>query len=71
MVVGRQGNQKLWDLSEKFLPRWISKKELSTDDVEYEAVQKSIKALGIANASEIDYHFLRGRYRNLKATLQR
>jgi uncharacterized protein len=71
MVVGRQGNQKLWDLSERFLPRWVSKKELSIDEVEYEAVQRSIRALGIANASEIDYHFLRGRYRNLKATLKR
>jgi uncharacterized protein len=71
MVVSRQGNQKLWGLSDRFLPRWASKKELSTDEVEYEGVQRSIRALGIANASEIDYHFLRGRYRNLKTTLKR
>ncbi len=71
MVVGRQGNQKLWDLPERFLPSWVSKKELSEEDVEYEAVQRALRALGVANASEIDYHFLRGRYRNLKATLKR
>jgi uncharacterized protein len=71
MVVGRQGNQKLWGLSDGFLPAWVSKKELSTDEVEYEGVQRSVRALGIANASEIDYHFLRGRYRNLKTTLKR
>ncbi len=71
MVAGRQGNQKLWDLSEKFLPRWVSRKKLTEDEVEYEAVQRSLRALGIANASEIDFHFLRGRYRNLKATLKR
>jgi uncharacterized protein len=71
MVVGRQGNQKLWGLTEQFLPRWVSKGELSLDEVEQEAVQRSIRALGIANASEIDYHFLRGRYRNLKSTLRR
>jgi uncharacterized protein len=70
MVVGRQGNQKLWGLTEQFLPHWVSKSELSMDDVEQEAVQRSIRALGIANASEIKYYFLRGRYRNLKTTLK-
>lgn len=71
MVVGRQGNQKLWGLPEKFLPRWVAKKELSDEEVEYEAVQRSIRALGVANSSEIDYHFLRGRYRSLEPTLKR
>ncbi len=71
MVVGRQGNQKLWDLSERFLPPWVSKKYLSDEEVEYEAVQRSLRALGTANAQEISFHFLRGRYRNLKATLKR
>ncbi len=71
MVVGRQGNQKLWDLSERFLPSWVPKKKLSEEEVEIEAVQRAIRALGTANASEIDFHFLRGRYRNLNATLKR
>ena len=71
MIVGRQANQKLWDLSERFLPSNASKKDLTMDQVEHEAVQRSIRALGIASASQIDYHFLRGRYRNLKETLKR
>jgi uncharacterized protein len=71
MSVGREGNQKLWGLSEKFLPSWVSKKQLPADQLEYIAVQRSIKALGTATRSEIDYHFLRGRYRNLKSTLKR
>ncbi len=71
MVAGRQGNQKLWDISERFLPPWASKKNLSDGEVEYEAVQRSLRALGTANAQEISFHFLRGRYRNLKATLKR
>ncbi len=69
MVAGRQGNQKLWDLSDRFLPDWVSKKELTQDELEYQAVQRSLKALGVASASEISFHFLRGRYRKLKATL--
>ncbi len=71
MVAGRQGNQKLWDISERFLPSWVLKKELSAEEVEYEAAERSLQALGIANASEISFHFLRGRYRNLKETLKR
>ncbi len=71
MVAGRQGNQKLWDLSERFLPKWVSKKEMTEEEVEYEAVQRSLRALGTANTSEISYHFLRGRYRNLNGTLKR
>jgi len=70
MVVGRQGKQKLWDISERFLPSWVSKKELSETEVEYEAVQRSLRALGTANESELSWHFLRGRYRNLKDTLK-
>ncbi len=71
MVAGREGKQKLYDLSEKFLPGWVSKKELSEQEVEYQAVQRSLKALGTANESELDFHFLRGRYPNLKDTLKR
>jgi uncharacterized protein YcaQ len=71
MVAGRQGNQKLWDLSERFLPSWVSKKELSEQEVEYEAVQRSLRALGTANESELSFHFLRGRYTRLKETLKR
>jgi uncharacterized protein YcaQ len=70
MVVGRQGKQKLYGLSEDFLPSWVSKKKLSAEEVEYLAVQRSLRALGIANSSEISWHFLRERYPNLKATMK-
>ncbi len=70
MVSGRQGKQKVWDLSERFLPGWVSKKELSEQEVKYEAVQRALKALGTATESEITWQFLRGRYRNLKETLK-
>jgi uncharacterized protein YcaQ len=70
MVVGREGKQKLYGLSEDFLPSWVSKKELSPDEVEYVSVQRSLRALGIANSSEISWHFFRKRYPNLKATLK-
>jgi uncharacterized protein YcaQ len=70
MVVGRQGKQKLYGLSENFLPSWVSKKELSAEEVEYLSAQRSLQALGIANSSEISWHFFRNRYPNLKATMK-
>ena len=70
MVVGRQGKQKLYGLSEDFLPSWASKKELSAEEVEYLSAQRSLRALGIANSSEISWHFFRNRYPNLKATMK-
>jgi len=70
MVVGRQGKQKLYGLSENFLPPWVSKKELSSEEVECLSAQRSLRALGIANTSEISWHFFRNRYPNLKATIK-
>jgi uncharacterized protein YcaQ len=70
MVVGRQGKQKLYGLSENFLPSWVSKKELSADEVEYLSAQRSLRALGIANSAEISWHFFRNRYPNLKGTMK-
>jgi uncharacterized protein YcaQ len=70
MVVGREGKQKLYDLAERFLPSWVSKKEMSAEEVEYTAVQRSLRSLGIANPMEISWQFLHKRYPNLKATLK-
>jgi len=70
MVVGRQGKQKLYGLPENFLPSWVSKQELSAEEVEYISAQRSLRALGIASSSEITWHFFRNRYPNLKATMK-
>jgi uncharacterized protein len=69
LVVGREGNQNVWGLSEKFLPKWAEKKELTVVEFEREASQRAIRALGTAAAREINYYFVRGRYQNLKKTL--
>ncbi|MDA4125252.1 MAG: winged helix DNA-binding domain-containing protein [Thaumarchaeota archaeon] len=71
MVVGRQGIQKVWGLTEEFLPAWTEKGDLTEEEVEHHAVQRAIKALGMATKANIRFHFLRGRYPNLVGTLQR
>ncbi len=71
MIVGHQGKQNVWGLSEEFLPNWVERKELSEQEVELMAAERAIRALGMASASEINYYFIRGRYQNLGRALNR
>jgi uncharacterized protein YcaQ len=71
MVVGHQGNQNVWGLTEEFLPEWANREELTEEDYESQAARRAILALGTALPREINYYFVRGRYRNLKRTLSR
>src|SRR5206468_9995427 len=34
MVVGHEGNQKIWGLSDDFLPTWVERKELTEQEAE-------------------------------------
>src|SRR5947209_9918502 len=70
MVVGHEGNQKIWGLSDDFLPSWVERKELTEQEAEREGAQRTIRALGTASPSEINLYFLRGRYLNLKKALE-
>jgi len=69
MVVGHQGNQNVWGLSEEFLPKWVDRDPLSEEEFERQAAQRAIRALGAATSGEILYYFVRGRYQSLKKTL--
>ena len=70
MIVGHEGRQNIWGLSETFLPSWVQRKELSEPEVEQEGTQRTIRALGTASPSEINRYLLRGRYLNLKKALE-
>ncbi len=69
MVAGRAGTQKLWDLSERCLPDWTPRDKLSESDITRIAAQRSLRALGVATARQIQQHFIRGRYPNLNRVL--
>jgi uncharacterized protein len=71
MVVGHEGIQNIWGLSETFLPSWAKRTELSEEEFELQAAQRAITALGTASPREIHYYFVRGRYQNLKKALGR
>ncbi len=69
MVAGRVGNQKLWDLTEHFLPEWVPMEKLSEHEVAYRATQISLRALGVARAEHIKRHYIRGCYHGLDKVL--
>ncbi len=69
MVAGRQGAQRLWDLTERVLPDWAPRTVLDSHEVVREAAQIALRALGVARAAHIEEHFTRGRYPDLPAVL--
>jgi hypothetical protein len=69
MVAGREGIQKKWDLAERVLPEWTPRDRLTEREVVRRAAQRSLRALGVATPRQIQYHFIRGRYPNLKNVL--
>jgi len=66
MVVGHEGNQNVWGLTEDFLPRWAEREPLDEDEFERQAAQRALRGLGTATPTEIKYYFVCGRYLNLK-----
>ncbi len=71
MVVGRSGGQKVWDLTERFMPDTIDGAEIDTEEVTYRAVQHAVRALGVAKPMHIKRHFIRGRYAHFDHVIQR
>jgi uncharacterized protein len=62
MIAGRSGSQKLWDLAERCLPPWTPRTRLSYYEVDRLAMEKSLRALGVATQKQIITHFASGRY---------
>jgi hypothetical protein len=69
VVAGRQAGRRLWDLSERWLPSWTRTQALGERQAVLQAAQRSLRALGVARARDIDRHFIAGRYPGLPATL--
>jgi uncharacterized protein len=69
MVAGRDGMQKLWDLSERVLPEWAPRERLSEREVTRRAAQRAIRALGVCTPRQINWHFTRSRYPGLPKVL--
>lgn len=67
LPAARQGNQRRWHLTEKVLPQWTPRTDLTPYQASRQAVQRAVKALGVAmDKKHINYHFTRGRYWHFK-----
>lgn len=69
MVAGREGIQKLWDLTERVLPADAPRERLSDLEVTRRAVDRSLRGLGVGTAKHIKSHFTRDRYPELTRVL--
>ncbi|MCA1553432.1 MAG: winged helix DNA-binding domain-containing protein [Chloroflexi bacterium] len=63
------GTSRYWDLAERCLPDWTPRERLSQREVTRRAAQRSLRALGVATAKHIEWHFTRRRYPDLKQVL--
>ena len=69
MVAGREGIQKLWDLTERVLPPDAPRERLSDLEVTRRAIERSLRGLGIGTARHIKTHFTRDRYPELERAI--
>ena len=69
LVAERRGLHKKWALAEQCLPEWTGRQLLSEREVVRRAAQKSLRALGVATLKQINNHFMRGYYPDLKRAL--
>jgi uncharacterized protein YcaQ len=69
LVAGRQGQQRVWDLSERCLPPSAPTRRPPEREVVRLAAQRSLRALGVATARDIDRSFTAGRYPGLASVL--
>jgi uncharacterized protein YcaQ len=69
MVAGREGIQKLWDLTERVLSPDAPRERLSDLEVTRRAVDRSLHGLGVGTPQQIKTHFTRDRYPELRRVL--
>lgn len=70
-IVGRDGSQRLWDLSSRWFPSWTPRERLTATARSDRAVDLSLRALGVATEGHVYFHFTRWAYEDLKGSLRR
>lgn len=71
MIVGRQGLQRIWDLTERWLPEWAPQDPLTERQAVERATLHAVRALGVATARQVAEHFTRGYYPGMPQALAR
>lgn len=64
-------NHRVWGMAEAFWPDWTPREVWTDEQVTCFAVQKAIRALGVATQRQIKQHYTRGRYPKLASVLKK
>jgi uncharacterized protein YcaQ len=70
LVSRRTGGLRWWDIGTRCLPADAPGEELDEEEVVRRAAVRSVRALGVATATQINRHFTRGRYPHLADRLR-
>lgn len=70
LIANRKSGHRFWDLAERCLPEWTPRASLEWSEVVPLAAQKSLRALGVATARQIQQHYTRSRYPDLPKVLK-
>jgi len=68
--AGRWRTQRVWDLIERWLPDEVAARQPPDDQLTRDAVERSLRSLGVATARHIDANFIRYRYPGLADVLR-
>ena len=71
MIVGRAGQQRVWDLAERWFPEWTPKDRMTFQQQTKLSIERSVTALGVAMKKQIWQYFTRWRYHELPETLKK
>ena len=69
MIVGRDGLQRIWDLSDRWFPDWTVKRASTAKQGYEKAAELAFAALGVATATHVNQHFVRNENPDLKGTM--
>ena len=70
-VAGRAGQERLWDLSERWFPESTPRDGLETEERWDLIVEHALRALGVATARDLRGHFVRRANPDLPGSLRR
>jgi uncharacterized protein YcaQ len=59
MVAGRSGQERLWDLAERWWPAGMPREKLTAEERSDRAAGHALRALGVATAKQVENYFLR------------
>lgn len=71
MIVGRTGQQRIWDLAERWFPDWTPTDRMTFQQQTKRSIERSVRAMGIAMRKQIWQYFTRWCYHELPETLKK